>query len=86
MAIEQSRRDRRGADGHRHRPCLALAGYDVVLDDVNKEQLQGRTRRRSKEHASARPARGMIDEADRKPALARIDTTQTLDDSKDRDW
>jgi 3-hydroxybutyryl-CoA dehydrogenase len=63
---------------------LALAGYDVVLDDINKDALaksigviEKNMQRQTHRHA--------INEDQIKPALARIRTTQTLDDFQDRD-
>ena len=64
---------------------LSLAGYDVVLDDINTDALAKRHRPRSKRTCSARPARGLIKEEEIAPALKRIRTTQTLDDMQDRD-
>src|ERR1700761_5067718 len=63
---------------------LALAGYDVVLDDVNKDAL-GKALERIAKNMSRQAAKGMIGEDAIKPALARIRTTQTLDDLKDRE-
>ncbi len=65
---------------------LALAGYDVVLDDINKDALGKRRGARLKRTCSARPHKGMIKDEDQvAPALAHIRTTQSLDDLKDRD-
>jgi 3-hydroxybutyryl-CoA dehydrogenase len=63
---------------------LALAGYDVVLDDINKEALAkslGLIDRNMQRQAG----KGAIKEEQIKPALARIRVTQTLDDLRDRD-
>ena len=63
---------------------LALAGYDVVLDDVNKEAL-GKALDRIEKNMQRQAAKGIITEDAIKPALAHIRTTQTLDDLKDRE-
>jgi 3-hydroxybutyryl-CoA dehydrogenase len=63
---------------------LSLAGYDVVLDDINKEALSkaiGMVEKNMQRQAS----KGVITEDQIKPALARIRVTQTMDDLKDRD-
>ena len=61
---------------------LALAGYDVVLDDVNKDAL-GKALDRIEKNMQRQVAKGIITEDAIKPALAHIHTTQTLDDLKD---
>jgi 3-hydroxybutyryl-CoA dehydrogenase len=63
---------------------LALAGYDVVLDDVNKDAL-GKALERIEKNMQRQAAKGSITESAIKPALAHIRTTQSLDDLKDRD-
>ena len=63
---------------------LALAGYDVVLDDVNKDAL-GKALDRIEKNMQRQAAKGAIAEDAIAPALARIRTTQTLDDLKDRE-
>ena len=63
---------------------LALAGYDVVLDDVNKEAL-GKALDRIEKNMQRQAAKGSIEESAIQPALARIKTTQTMDDLRDRD-
>jgi len=63
---------------------LALAGYDVVMDDVNKDTLAKALERIDKNmHRQA--ARGLIKSDAIEPALKRIRVTQALDDMKDRD-
>jgi len=63
---------------------LALAGYDVVLDDINKEALAKATGLIEKN--MQRQATKNIIAADAiAPALARIRTTASLDDLRDRD-
>jgi len=63
---------------------LALAGYDVVLDDVNKDAL-GKALDRIDKNMQRQAAKGIITEEAIKPALAHIRTTQTLDDLRDRE-
>ena len=63
---------------------LALAGYDVVLDDLNKDAL-GKALERIEKNMQRQAAKGVIAEDAIKPALARIRTTQSLDDLKDRE-
>jgi len=63
---------------------LALAGYDVMLDDLNKEAL-GKALDRIEKNMQRQAAKGVITEEAIKPALAHIRTTQTLDDFKDRE-
>ena len=63
---------------------LSLAGYDVVLDDVNKEAL-GKALDRIEKNMQRQAAKGIIPEDAIKPALAHIRTTQSLDDFKDRE-
>ena len=63
---------------------LALAGYDVVLDDLNKDAL-GKALDRIKKNMQRQAAKGLIEEAAIAPALARIRTTQSMDDLKDRE-
>ena len=64
---------------------LALAGYDVVLDDINKEQL-GKALERITKNMHRQAARGLIQEDQIEGALKRIRTTTALDDMKDRDF
>src|SRR5580692_9446022 len=63
---------------------LALAGYDVVLDDLNKDAL-GKALERIEKNMQRQAAKGVIAEDAIKPALARIRATQSLDDLKDRE-
>ena len=63
---------------------LALAGYDVVLDDINKDAL-ARAIGVIEKNMLRQAHKGAITEDQIKPALARIRTTQTLDDFQDRD-
>src|SRR5258705_4862886 len=63
---------------------LALAGFDVVLDDINKETLAKALERIDKNmHRQA--ARGLIKSELIEPALKRIRVTVALDDMRDRD-
>jgi 3-hydroxybutyryl-CoA dehydrogenase len=62
----------------------ALAGYDVLLEDVNKEQL-GRAVGTIERNMHRQAARGLIKEDVIAPAIKHIHITQTLDDMKDRD-
>ena len=63
---------------------LALAGYDVVLDDINKDAL-GKAIERIEKNMQRQAAKGVISEDAIKPAMARIRTTQSMDDLKDRE-
>jgi 3-hydroxybutyryl-CoA dehydrogenase len=63
---------------------LSLAGFSVTLDDVNKEALAAALDRIEK-NMQRQAAKGSIAEDQIKPALARIRTTQSLDDLKDQD-
>jgi len=63
---------------------LALAGYQITLDDVNKEAL-GKALDRIEKNMQRQAAKGTITEDVIKPALARIRTTQSLEDLKDQD-
>ena len=58
---------------------LALAGYDVVLDDINKDALSKAIERVEK-NMKRQAQKGVITEDQIAPALARIRVTQTLDD------
>jgi 3-hydroxybutyryl-CoA dehydrogenase len=63
---------------------LALAGYDVVLEDINSDQL-GRATSVIRKNMQRQAARGLIKEAEIEPAIKRIATSQQLDGMKDRD-
>jgi 3-hydroxybutyryl-CoA dehydrogenase len=63
---------------------LALAGYDVLLDDLNKEQL-GKALERITKNMNRQAARGFIKTDEIEPALKRIRTTTAIDDLKDLD-
>jgi len=63
---------------------LSLAGYDVMLDDINKDALSkaiGVIEKNMQRQAH----KGAITEDQIKPALSRIRVTQNIDDLKDRD-
>jgi 3-hydroxybutyryl-CoA dehydrogenase len=62
----------------------ALAGYDVLLEDINKDQL-GRAIGTIERNMHRQAARGLIKEDAIPPAIGHIHTTQALDDMKDRD-
>ena len=63
---------------------LSLAGYDVVLDDLNKDALS-KALGKIEKNMQRQVAKGVIAEDAVKPALARIRTTQLMDDLKDRE-
>ncbi len=63
---------------------LALAGYDVMLDDINKDAL-ARAIGVIEKNMQRQAAKGAIKEEQIKPALARIHTTQNIEDLRDRD-
>ena len=63
---------------------LSLAGYDIVLDDINKDAL-GKALGLIEKNMHRQAAKGVIQEAEIAPALARIRITQTMDDLKDRE-
>jgi 3-hydroxybutyryl-CoA dehydrogenase len=63
---------------------LSLAGFDVMLEDVNADQLSKALDRIGKNmHRQA--ARGLIKDELVEPALKRIHTAQNLDAMQDRD-
>ena len=63
---------------------LSLAGFDVVLEDINPEAVdKGIQRIERNMHRQA--ARGLIKDDVIAPAMARIRKSQSLDDMKDRD-
>jgi len=62
----------------------ALAGYDVILEDVNAEAL-GRAKGLIEKNMHRQAARGLIKDETIDPALKRISTSQNFDDLKDRD-
>lgn len=63
---------------------LALAGYDVVLDDLNREALD-KARARIEKNMQRQAAKDAIRADEIAPALARIRVTSSIDDLKDRD-
>jgi len=63
---------------------LALAGYDVVLDDINKEAL-AKSLGLIERNMLRQAGKGAIKEEQIQPALSRIRVTQTLEDLRDRD-
>ena len=63
---------------------LSLAGFDVMLEDINADQLNAALDRIAKNmHRQA--ARGLIKDEVVEPALKRIHTAQNLDAMQDRD-
>jgi 3-hydroxybutyryl-CoA dehydrogenase len=62
----------------------ALAGYDVLLEDINKDQLS-RAIGTIERNMHRQAARGLITDETIAPALKHIHTALTLDDMKDRD-
>jgi 3-hydroxybutyryl-CoA dehydrogenase len=63
---------------------LALAGYSVTLDDINKDAL-GKALERIEKNMQRQAAKGAITADVIPAALQRIRTTQSLDDLKDQD-
>ena len=62
----------------------ALAGYDVLLEDLNADQL-GRATSIIEKNLHRQAGRGLIKDDAVTAAIARIRTTQNLDDMRDRD-
>ena len=58
---------------------MALAGYDVILNDISADALSGAVALIDK-NLSRQVGRGKIDEADKDKAMSRIATTQKLSD------
>ena len=63
---------------------LALAGFDVLLEDLSAEALT-RATGLIDHNLHRQAARGLIKDDLIAPAISRIKTTQSLDDMKDRD-
>src|ERR1700750_2169959 len=63
---------------------LALAGFDVVMEDVNADAL-GKAMQRIERNMHRQAARGLIKNEDIEAARKRIHTATTLDEMKDRD-
>ena len=63
---------------------LALAGYDVVLEDIDTAQL-GRAAAIIKKNMQRQAARDLIKQEEIEPALARIHPSQSLEGMRDRD-
>jgi len=64
---------------------LALAGIDVVLEDINPDALAA-ARGTIEKNMHRQAARGMIKDDAVAPALARIRPSTSLDDMKDREF
>ena len=62
----------------------ALAGYDVVLEDLSADAL-GRAIETIRTNMHRQAGRGLIKDDEIEPALARIRTSQSLDGMADRD-
>jgi 3-hydroxybutyryl-CoA dehydrogenase len=62
----------------------ALAGYDVVMEDINAEAL-GKAKSTIERNLQRQAARGIIAQADAEAAIKRIRTTGDLNVMKDRD-
>jgi len=63
---------------------LALAGFDVMLEDINAEQL-GKALERITKNMNRQAARGLIKSEVVETALKRIHTAEGLDAMQDRD-
>jgi 3-hydroxybutyryl-CoA dehydrogenase len=63
---------------------LALAGYDVVLDDLNKDALS-KSLTLIEKNMQRQASKGTIAMDAIKPALSRIRTTSSFDDLRDRE-
>jgi 3-hydroxybutyryl-CoA dehydrogenase len=63
---------------------LSLAGFDVMLEDVNAEQL-GKAVGNIEKNMHRQAARGLIKSEAIEPAIARIHTAKDLDAMQDRD-
>jgi 3-hydroxybutyryl-CoA dehydrogenase len=63
---------------------LSLAGFDVMLEDVNPDQL-GKAIERIEKNMNRQAARGLIRSDAIEPALKRIHTAKNLDAMQDRD-
>ncbi|HEV2653105.1 MAG TPA: 3-hydroxyacyl-CoA dehydrogenase NAD-binding domain-containing protein, partial [Rhizomicrobium sp.] len=74
MAIERIGVVGAGQMGNGIAHVLALAGYDVVLDDINKDQLS-KALERIEKNMHRQAARGLIKDDQIAPAMARIRTT-----------
>ena len=62
----------------------ALAGYDVMLEDVKREALD-KAHKTIEKNLHRQVSKGVIKDKDAEAALARIKTTASLEDLKDRD-
>ena len=63
---------------------LSLAGYDVMLDDLNREAL-AKALDIIEKNMCRQAGKGVIQEDQIKPALARIHTTSSMDELGDRE-
>lgn len=62
----------------------ALAGYDVMLEDLNRDALD-KARKTIEKNLRRQVSRGLIKDKEAETALARIKTTLSIDDLKDCD-
>jgi 3-hydroxybutyryl-CoA dehydrogenase len=62
----------------------ALAGYDVLMEDLNPEAL-GKARETIQRNLGRQVARGVVRQSDAEAALARIRTATDLEGMRDRD-
>jgi 3-hydroxybutyryl-CoA dehydrogenase len=63
---------------------LSLAGFDVVLEDINSDAVD-KGILRIERNLNRQAARGLIKSEEVGPAIGRIHKSQSLDDMKDRD-
>ena len=63
---------------------LSLAGFDVILEDINPDALD-KSLERITHNMQRQASRGLIKDEEVGPALARIRKAQSLDDMRDRD-
>ena len=62
----------------------ALAGYDVIMEDINAEML-GKARETIRKNLGRQVSRSLVSQADADAALARIRTATDLEGMRDRD-
>ena len=84
MAIEKIGVVGAGQMGNGIAHVCALAGYDVVMEDVNPDAL-GRAKATIERNLQRQAARGIITQSDVTNALKRIRTANDLDVMRDRD-
>ena len=84
MAIEKIGVVGAGQMGNGIAHVCALAGYDVVMEDVNPDAL-GRAKATIERNLQRQAARGIITQSDIEKAMQRIHTANELDVMRDRD-